>query len=499
MAIYHCSISNVSRACGSSSCATLAYISGEKIYDERTGITYNFSHKDRILETGTLIPDNAPEKFLNPSTLFNELEKFETADNARTAKKIQIALPKELDLQQQKNIVEDFIKHNLTNQGYCASYAIHDGGKNQNFHAHILVANRPLNSKGEWDCKRKMAYALDSNGNRIPKLDSFGNQKTDSHGRKQWKRISVEKNLLDDKQFLFQLRQNWATEVNKHLPPELHIDHRSHSTRGLIEKPTIHEGYAARAIERKGLISERCQLNRNIKNDNAELKALQLDIANKKQSPHLIKPSDSNLAATIINALNSISSIGEGGTVGLKATSHKDYKYLLQNASSPEEVAKILAEIEELEGEIDFPSGSGIFIDLLAKELEKERELNERIRRRKRALGSSNPTGSPPDSKSPSEIGKIGESSARYSTFDSPTLSSTGQNFVSRIFDSRNSETQRAIENTELEIARLSQQREETARRQRTSEEFESSTVQSSRTKKFRDKQSDSKNKNFSR
>ena len=121
---------------------------GEKVFDERTGTTYNFSHKDRILETGTLIPDYAPHKFFNPSILFNELEKFETADNARTAKKIQIALPKEFNLAQQKNIVEDFIKHNLTAQGYCASYAIHDGGKTQNFHAHILVANRPLNSKG---------------------------------------------------------------------------------------------------------------------------------------------------------------------------------------------------------------------------------------------------------------------------------------------------------------------------------------------------------------
>ena len=77
------------------------------------------------------------------------MEKFETADNARTAKKIQIALPKEFNLAEQKNVVEDFIKHNLTTHGYCASYAIHDGGENQNYHAHILVANRPLNSKGE--------------------------------------------------------------------------------------------------------------------------------------------------------------------------------------------------------------------------------------------------------------------------------------------------------------------------------------------------------------
>ena len=130
------------------------------------------------------------------------------------------------------------------------------------------------NMKIIWDYKRRMSYALDFNGNRIPKLDSFGNQKTDSHGHKQWKRISTTKNLLDDKNFLLQLRKNWADEVNKHLSPELHIDHRSHSARGLLEKPTIHEGYAARAIERKGGISERCQLNRDIKDQSCFKKRL---------------------------------------------------------------------------------------------------------------------------------------------------------------------------------------------------------------------------------
>ena len=469
MAIFHCSISNVSRACGSSSCATLAYISGEKIFDERTNTTYNFSHKDRILETGTLIPDNAPEKFLNPSILFNALEKFETADNARTAKKIQIALPKELNLQLQKNIVEDFIKHNLTAQGYCASYAIHDGGKNQNFHAHILVANRPLNSRGDWDYKRRMAYALDFNGNRIPKLDSFGNQKTDSHGHKQWKRISTTKNLLDDKNFLLQLRKNWADEVNKHLSPELHIDHRSHSARGLLEKPTIHEGYAARAIERKGGISERCQLNRDIKNDNAELKSLQLDIAIKKsQIVYLIKPSEFNLANTILNALNSIINVDEGGTVGLKAVSKKDYKSLLQNASSPEQVAKILAEIEDLEGELEFSSGFSIFVDLLLNELEKERDIDERIRRRKRAISSSTPKDSLPDSRSASEIDKVGESTSGHSSSSSDHSQPSSGTHFAEILDQE-------IASSEQRIARLIRECQTTKGRERQSEKNSSS------------------------
>ena len=52
------------------------------------------------------------------------------------------------------------------------------------------------------------------------------------------------------------------------------IDHRSHAERGLEERPTIHEGVAAQALERRGIISDRCELNRQIKADNALLREL---------------------------------------------------------------------------------------------------------------------------------------------------------------------------------------------------------------------------------
>lgn len=279
MAIYHCSVSNVSRAKGSSSCATLAYISGEKVRDERTGELYSYNRQERVVSVGTILPESAPAEYADSKVLFNAIEKHETTDNARTAKKIQVALPKELGLDEQKNIVEDYIRHNITKEGYCATYAIHDGGKTGNYHAHILVANRSVNAKGQWGCKRKMAYALDEAGERIPLLDKDGQQKTDSHGRKQWKRINVEQNPLDTKEFLKQLRQEWAVEVNKHLEPSQQIDSRSNADRGIDDKPTIHEGYAARAIEAQGGISERCQVNREIRAENLHRQELRAEIA----------------------------------------------------------------------------------------------------------------------------------------------------------------------------------------------------------------------------
>ena len=278
MAIYHCSISNVSRAKGSSSCATLSYISADKVYEERTAQTYSYGRVERVLEVGTLIPENAPEEYRNPSVLFNSIENYEKAENARTAKKIEVALPREVDLAEQKQIVEDYIRENLKKERYACTDAIHNDKNNNNPHAHILVANRQLNNKGEWSSKRKMEYVLDENGQRVPRLDENGQQKTDKNGRKQWKRVNVEQNPLDKKEFLQKLREGWAVECNKHLDPEQQIDYRSYARQGIEQEPTIHEGYAARKREKQGKAADRCQINREIRSRNALLQQLQAKI-----------------------------------------------------------------------------------------------------------------------------------------------------------------------------------------------------------------------------
>ena len=72
-------------------------------------------------------------------------------------------------------------------------------------------------------------------------------------------------------------RAAWADVSNRHLERagrEERIDHRSNAARGIDEIPTIHEGVTAQALERKGIISDRCEINRQIKADNALLREL---------------------------------------------------------------------------------------------------------------------------------------------------------------------------------------------------------------------------------
>ena len=80
---------------------------------------------------------------------------------------------------------------------------------------------------------------------------------------------------------LVEWRKSWADVTNRYLERYGHderIDHRSHADRGLTEQPTIHEGVVARALEKKGIISDRCEINRQIKADNALLRELKATV-----------------------------------------------------------------------------------------------------------------------------------------------------------------------------------------------------------------------------
>ena len=275
MAIYSLSMSNVSRAKGSSSCSSLAYISGMKIYDERLDKTYQYGHADRIVAFETMLPDNAPEVFQDCERLFNEIEMFDKSQRAKPSKKIIMALPREFDLERQKEVVETFIKNNITSNEYCCSYAIHHDKDNTNPHVHILVANRKVNENGFQKIKSKKEYVLDAQGQRVPIIDpDTGLQKVDKRNRKQWKRRDVLVNQLDTREYLQDIRADWSNCCNQYLEKDNQIDHRSNEERGIETIPTIHEGYYARQREKMGMISQRCEINRQIKEKNKLIKKM---------------------------------------------------------------------------------------------------------------------------------------------------------------------------------------------------------------------------------
>ncbi|HEP4114313.1 MobQ family relaxase [Streptococcus dysgalactiae] len=264
MAIYHLSIKIISRGKGKSAVAASAYRSGEKIKNEYDGIVHDFTRKGGIAYTEILLPQNAPEEFSNRSVLWNSVEKIEKSKNSQLAREIEIALPKELNREKQIELVREYVKENFVKIGMCADIAIHD--KNDgNPHAHILLTMRPLNEDTTWGAKSKKEYILDENGEKV-KLKN-GNYKTRKINAVDW-------NEQDKAEHW---RKAWADITNKYLEEnsiQEKVDHRSYQRQGIEQIPTIHLGVSATQMEKKGITTDRGNINREIKHQNKILKEI---------------------------------------------------------------------------------------------------------------------------------------------------------------------------------------------------------------------------------
>ncbi|HGJ5950597.1 TPA: MobQ family relaxase [Streptococcus pneumoniae] len=264
MAIYHLCIKIISRGKGKSAVAASAYRSGEKIKNEYDGIVHDFTRKGGIAHTEILLPQNAPQEFSDRGTLWNSVEKIEKSKNSQLAREIEIALPKELDREKQINLVRDYVKENFVKVGMCADIALHDKGDG-NPHAHILLTMRPLNEDTTWGAKSKKEYILDENGEKV-KLKN-GNYKTRKINTVDW-------NEQDKAEHW---RKAWADITNKYLEEnsiQEKVDHRSYQRQGIEQIPTIHLGVSATQMEKKGIATDRGNINREIKHQNMILREI---------------------------------------------------------------------------------------------------------------------------------------------------------------------------------------------------------------------------------
>lgn len=273
MAIYHCSVKNISRSGGKSAVASASYRAGEKLEDRETGLTHDYTHKTEVAYSEIILCENAPREYQDRETLWNAVEEVEKQSNARLAREWEVALPHELTLEQSKELVRGYAQ-SLADEGMCVDVNIH--WKEGNHHAHIMGTTRPIKENGEWGQKEKKAYKLDENGQKIPQIDlQTGEQKIGARGRKMWQRETVEANDWNKTEKVEEWRERWAEHCNRYLEKEQQIDHRSFERQGIERIPTIHEGYVARQMEEKGQTAERCEINRDINAANTQLAALE--------------------------------------------------------------------------------------------------------------------------------------------------------------------------------------------------------------------------------
>jgi predicted nuclease with TOPRIM domain len=313
LAIYHLEAKVISRSAGRSAVAAAAYMSCSAILNDYDGIQHDYTRKQGLVWQQVFLPENAPAEWADRAALWNTVEANEKTKDSRLAREFVAALPVELGREEWKSLLTEFIQEQFVSDGMCADVCIHntDG---HNPHAHIMLTVRPLDEHGKWQYKTEKEYLCVRNGEEQGfTSDEFKSAQTEGWekqyqykvGRKKvymapstaevqgYERVSkypkstkygrqnpISQRWNSDEQ-LVRWRESWAETVNQSLERsgrDERIDHRSHAARGLDDQPTVHEGVSARALERHGIVSDRCELNRQIKADNALLRELKAQV-----------------------------------------------------------------------------------------------------------------------------------------------------------------------------------------------------------------------------
>ncbi len=350
----HFQISIQKRSENKSAVAGAAYQSGSKLFSEYDNRTKNYTRKqNEVIHSEILLPQNAPQKYLDRETLWNSAEKVETQWNSQLARKIIIALPKEIPTEQYDELVRSYCYEQFVSKGMCCDFAVHDKGDG-NPHTHIMLTMRAINENGKWLPKCRKVYDLDEHGNRI------GSHREDT----------VDWNKKENAEIW---RHAWEEKVNDYFirnnRPE-RIDMRSYERQGIDVVPTVHLGPAASEMERRGEETILGTLNRDIVKFNSVRKHLRKVLAELKEWIEEIKrilselkeEKEPTVADILLDYLESRKSAHSNKSryyynkdlaVDLKQVS-KTLVFLQQhNITSADSLWKMIEEVSEIQSRID--------------------------------------------------------------------------------------------------------------------------------------------------
>lgn len=106
--------------------AAAAYRSGTKLTNARDGVVHDYSQRTDVVHSEITLPGYAPERWLDRSTLWNDVELNEKSASAQTAREIQFALPRELNEREQVVFARAYAR-SLAREGMVVDWSIHSG------------------------------------------------------------------------------------------------------------------------------------------------------------------------------------------------------------------------------------------------------------------------------------------------------------------------------------------------------------------------------------
>lgn len=308
MAIYHCNIAVASRADGDSVVAGAAYISRSKMECERDGTMHDFTHahqhEELVADLGVTLPEQAPERWGDRATLWNEVERVEKKADAQLARRIECALPDELPEAEQIALARQIVADRVAD-GHVVDACVHRNVDGHNAHLHMLEPLRRCDERG-FLAKSECAYtvraplaeavwsdetgeearsrAIDeanrkANGAEFKELKGQGYEKVYKYRRgNEWRQLTPTEagyeanagfkrhgktpvqetrylnNGWNDKERAEEWREAIASRTNEALGRAglgARVDHRSYERQGVDMVPQLHEGSRVRAVERR--------------------------------------------------------------------------------------------------------------------------------------------------------------------------------------------------------------------------------------------------------
>ena len=164
----HFDISIVKRKEKQSAIAGAAYQSNDRLYSEYDLKFKDYRNKGGVVYTEIMLPVNAPSSYADRETLWNEAERAEKQYNSQLARRIVIALPREVPMEHYPQMVREYCQEHFVSKGMCCDMAIHDPDPpGHNPHCHIMLTLRAIDEQGKWLPKSRKIYDLDDNGQRI--------------------------------------------------------------------------------------------------------------------------------------------------------------------------------------------------------------------------------------------------------------------------------------------------------------------------------------------
>ena len=267
-------MTQIKRSAGQSAVAAAAYRSGEKLHSEYYGEDSDYTRKGGVICSEILLPSHAPPEYADRETLWNAMEKAERSKKAQLAYSFDIALQNEFSMQENVALARQFLLENFVSRGMVVDFAVHqpdkkDGGIS-NPHFHVMCPIRPLDEHGRWGNKQRREYVLDEHGDRI--RDEAGNYVFNAVPTTDWGKPET----------LEAWRQAWAEMCNAKFAEkglDCRIDHRSFVRQGVEQIPAQHEGPTVRAMEAKGIRTDKGDFNRWLRKTNAMLREAKEKIA----------------------------------------------------------------------------------------------------------------------------------------------------------------------------------------------------------------------------